>query len=185
MKTKLSIFLLMLSLSVNGQDKYNYVTYNSLLEVTGTEYIVASLENQGKMLATHSRSLLFINTRTGAVRQLDFPGDSWIQKVQQLRIDSLGINKIIVTAQTINLDNSKNIDWGDPKQVIVISPDGAEKTQINEDRLYVRTWAVNRLTGSIVITGHFDSNNNGKYDKTDRNEIMIYDLKTMEVLTRI
>ena len=43
----------------------------------------------------------------------------------------------------------------------------------------------NTLTGTIVITGHYDTNHNGEHDKTDKNEIGIYDLKTLELLSKI
>ncbi|MBB5437550.1 hypothetical protein HDC92_001222 [Pedobacter sp. AK017] len=51
-----------------------------------------------------------------------------------------------------------------------------------EDRFFVSTWIVNKQTGRIVITGHYDSNNNGKYDKTDKNQLLIYDLKTLKLI---
>jgi hypothetical protein len=54
-----------------GQDKYNYVYFNKLTEVVGTEYVVASIENWEKMLETKSRYLLFINTKTGETNQID------------------------------------------------------------------------------------------------------------------
>ena len=60
-----------------------------------------------------------------------------------------------------------------------------EKTQLTESKFFVRTWAVNKLTGTIVVTGHYDTNNNGKYDKTDKNEIHIYDLKTLKLIGKI
>lgn len=50
---------------------------------------------------------------------------------------------------------------------------------------FVRTWMVNKKTGTIVITGHYDTNNNGKYDKTDKNEIGIYDLRTLMLISKI
>jgi hypothetical protein len=51
--------------------------------------------------------------------------------------------------------------------------------------LFVSTWVVNKKTGTIVITGHYDTNNNGKYDMTDKNEIGIYDLKTLKLIVKI
>jgi hypothetical protein len=44
---------------------------------------------------------------------------------------------------------------------------------------------VNKKTGTIVVTGHYDTNNNNKYDKTDKNEISIYDLKTLKLVSKI
>lgn len=182
----LSIFLLTIfALSALGQDKYNYVHFNKLTEVVGTDYVIASIENWGKMFDTKSRYLLFINTKTGQTCQVDFPNDGYIEKVEQIKIDSLGINLMIVAAQTVNLDNKNGIGWADPQQIIVLSTDGKERTQLTDNKFFCRNWIVNQHTGNIVITGHYDTNNNNKYDKTDKNEIQVYDLKTLKQISKI
>jgi len=168
-----------------GQDKYNYVHFNKLTEVIGTEYVIASIENWGKMLETKSKYLLFINTKTGETNQVDFPNKAGIEKNEQIKIDSLGINLIVVAARTVDLDGKSGIDWNDPTQIIILSTDGKSKTQLTDNNFFVRTWIVNMLTGTIVITGHVDTNNNNKYDKTDKNEIHVYDLKTLKLITKI
>jgi hypothetical protein len=185
MKQFLIFTLTILTLTTYGQDKYNYVHYNKLTEVVGTEYVIASIENWGKSFGTKSRYLLFINTKTGQSKQVDFPNDGYIEKVEQVKIDSLGINKIIVSAQTVDLDGKSGIDWEDPKQVMILSVDGQEKTQLTDNKFFSRTWTVNKQTGTIVITGHYDTNNNNKYDKTDKNEIHIYDLRTLKLISKI
>ena len=105
--------------------------------------------------------------------------------VEQVKIDSLGINKIIVSAKTIDLDGKNGIDWVDPEQILILSTDGQEKTKLTENKFFTRTWIVNRQTGMIVITVHYDTNNNNKYDKTDKNEIHIYDLRTLKLISKI
>src|SRR5665648_1039119 len=147
MKRLLVIVLTSLTCFAHGQDKYNYVHFNKLTEITGTEYVIATIENRGK-IETNSQYLLFINTQNGKTKQIDFPKDAYIEKIEQIKIDSLGINKIFIAAKTVNLDNNKH-------------------------------------TGAIVITGYYDTNNNGKYDKTDKNEILIYDLKTLKMVNKI
>jgi len=179
------IAFITLALATYGQDKYNYVHFNKLTEVTGTEYVIASIENRGKMLESNNSYLLFINTRNSETFQVDFPGDSWIEKLEQIKIDSLGINLIIVSARTIDLDEKSGIDWNDPTQIIVLSTDGKEKTQLTENEFFVKIRTVNHQTGTIVITGYFDTNNNNEYDKTDKNEILVYDLKTLKLINRI
>ena len=77
------------------------------------------------------------------------------------------------------------IDWEDPMQIIILSTDGKEMTQLTEDKFFVQTWTVNTQTGKLVVTGYYDTNNNNKYDKTDKNEILIYDLKTLKLASRI
>jgi hypothetical protein len=174
-----------LSFSTYAQDKYNYVYFNQMTEVSGTEYIIASIYNMGKMFVSHDQYLLFINTKNGHTKQVEFPeGGSW-HSITQVRIDSLQINKIILEARTVNLDHRSGIGWADPTQLVVLSTDGEEKMLLTEDKFFVRTWIVNRQTGTVTVTGHYDTNDNGKYDKTDKNQILIYDLKTYKLVARI
>ena len=185
MKKILIIVLTTLTLTTYGQNKYNYVHFNKLTEVVGTEFVIASIENWGKTLEPKSRYFLFINTKTGETNQVDFPSNARIEKLEQIKLDSLEINLIIVYAQTVDLDGKSGIDWNDPTQIIVLSPNGKEKTQLTDNKFFVRTWTVNNLTGTIVVTGHYDTNNNNKYDKADKNEIHIYDLKTLKLISKI
>ena len=185
MKNILLIIVTTFALTTYGQNKYNYVNFNKLTEVEGTEYVIATVENWGKMDGLKSRYLLFIDTKTGQTNQVDFPNEGYFEKIEQVRIDSLGINKIIVSAQTVDLDGKKGIDWNDPKQIIILSTDGKVRTQLTDSKLFVRTWTINKKTGTIIITGHYDTNSNNKYDKTDKNEIGIYDLKTLKLITKI
>ncbi|MDI9309501.1 MAG: hypothetical protein QM535_04745 [Limnohabitans sp.] len=185
MNKLLTIIFTLLSLSSFGQEKHNYVHFNKLTEVVGTEFVIASIENVGKMFDIKSRSLLLINTKTGQTKQIDFPNESHIEKIEQIKIDSLNINKIIISAQTVDLDGKNSIDWADPKQIIILSTDGQEKTQLTDDKFFTQIYIVNQITGTITVTGHYDSNNNYKYDKTDKNEIHIYDLKTLKLINKI
>jgi hypothetical protein len=185
MKQFLTVIFFLFCLASSSQDKTNYVHYNKLIEVKGTTFVIATIEHWGKMMATNSQYLLFIDTRNGKTKQVDFPKDTFVQGIDLIRIDSLGINTVLIAANTVNLDANKSIDWNDPKQIILLSPDGQEKIQVTEDRYFVRTWTVNSITGTLIITGHYDSNNNGKYDKTDKNEILVYDLKTKKLVNRI
>jgi hypothetical protein len=175
--------IILVALSSNfvfGQNKYDYVHFNKLIEVEGSDFVIAMIENRGKLFETKTEYLLFINTIDGTTQQVDFPRDADILKVEQIKIDSLQINKILVYARTVDLNGEKGIEWADPAQIIVISSDGKDKVQLTDDNFFVRTWTINKTTGKIVIAGHYDSNNNHKYDKTDKNEILIYDLKTLK-----
>ena len=58
---------------------------------------------------------------------------------------------------------------------------GKEMTQLTEDKFFV----VNTQTVKLVVAGYYDTNNNNKYDKTDKDEILIYDLKTLKLASRI
>jgi len=184
MKRLLTLALAALGGIAHAQDKNNYIDFNKLTEVAGTEYVIASVENRGKMFEVHARYLLFINTKTGQTKQVDFPNKGYIRKVEQFKVDSLGINKVIVSATTIDPDKD-GLDWTNPEQVIILSTDGQERTQLTDDKFYTSTWMTNKQTGTIVITGHYDTNNNRKYDKTDKSEILIYDLKTLKLISKL
>jgi len=185
MRRLIILLLTLVAVVTYGQDKYNYVHFNKLTEVKGTDYVIASIENWGKMADTKGKYLLFIDTKTGQSNQVDFPSDGYIEKIEQVKLDTLGINKIIVFARTVDLNNKNGVDWVDPKQIIILSTDGKEKIQLTDSKFFVRTWTVNRQSGTVVVTGHYDSNNNNKYDKTDKNEILIYDLKTLRLVNKI
>jgi len=185
MKRIFFIFLTIISLTTYGQDKYSYTQFNKLTAVAGTPYVIASIENSGKTPEAKSRYLLFINTTTGNTKQVDFPNDAGIGKVEQIKLDSLNLNLILVSAKTIDLDGKSGIDWNDPTQIIILSADGQTKTQLTANNFFARTWTVNRFTGTLVITGNQDTNNNNKYDKEDKSELHIYDLKTLKLLNKI
>jgi hypothetical protein len=184
MKKLLILFLGSISVIVFGQNKYNHVKFNKLTEVKNTEYVIASIENRGK-IETKNKYLLFIDTKDGKTKQFDLPKDSYIESIEQILIEDLNINKILLVAKTINLNGDKQIDWSDPLQIFILSTDGETKTQLTEDKLFVRSWAINKKTGTVTIAGHYDSNSNGRYDKTDKNKILVYDLKTMKLRTTI
>ena len=181
MKLLFSIFLLAITITVFGQPKYNYTHFNKLTEVTGTDYVIASIDTRGKISELINRYLLFIDTRNGSTNQVDFPSDGYISQIEQVKIDKLEINKIIVTAKTVDLDGKGGIGWSNPQQIFILSTDGKEKNQLTDDKFFTSTWSVNQQTGTIVITGHHDTNENGKYDKEDNNSILIFDLKTLEL----
>ena len=185
MRRYIILILTLIAVAAYGQDKYNYVHFNKLTEVKGTDYVIASIEKWSKLADSKGKYLLFINTKTGQSNQVDFPSDGYIESIEQIKLDTLGINKIIVFARTVDLNNKNGVDWVDPKQIIILSTDGKERIQLTDSKLYVGTWIVNRQSGTVVVTGHYDSNNNNKHDKGDKNEISIYDLKTFKLIYKI
>lgn len=185
MKKTLLIILTIWTLTMYGQNKYNYINFNKFTNIEGTKYVIASIENWEKVKGLKNSYLLFIDTKTGHTNQVEFPNKGYFDKLEQVKIDSLEINKIIVSARTIDLNGKKGIDWKDPKQIIILSIDGKERTQLTDNNLFVRTWVINKQSGSIVIAGYYDTNNNDKYDKSDMNKIVIYDLKTLKLISKI
>lgn len=185
MKKLMFVVFTIFSLASFGQDKYNYTHFNKLTVVKGTSYVIADIENRGKLLSRLSSYLLFIDTRNGDTTQFNLPNNGYCIKYEQKKIDSLDINTIILIARTFDLDGNDEIDWRDPEQFYLLSPDGKKQIKITDDKLFVDSWVINDNNGTIVITGHYDSNNNGKLDKNDKNEISIYDIKTYQLIKKI
>lgn len=185
MKNIIIFLSTLLALNLFGQDKFNYVMYNKLTELKGTEFVVASIDNYGKGIFPKGEHLLFINTKNGQTKQTEFPSDAEVYRVEQIKIDSLKINCVLVAARTINLNGGKKIGWNDPEQIFIYSPDGQKLSQLTDNKFFSRIWTINNTTGTIVITGHYDTNNNGEYDKTDKNEILIFDLMTYKLISKI
>lgn len=185
MKPILTLALALLAGSAFAQQKAHSAAYNKLIPLQGSSYVLAIAENRLKADPAQDPSILFINTSTGEQVAYVFPKGAYIDKIQQLKIDSLNLNKVLISAITHNLNGNKSIDWQDPMQLILIEADGTGKKQLTEDRYYVNTWAVNRHTGVLVVTGFTDTNANGKPDHQDRHEILLYDLKTGVLLKRM
>lgn len=86
MKQLLFIIFTTISLTSFGQDKFNFVQFNKLTEVIGTEYVIASIENRGKMLDSKSRYLLFINSKTGQAKQVDLLMTAILKKLTKSKL---------------------------------------------------------------------------------------------------
>lgn len=186
MKKFLIVLFFTLPFVFYGQYKYDFTHINNLMEVKGTEYVIASIKHVDKISKPNKESyLLFINTHTSEIKRVDFPDDTNITDFEQVIIDSLDINSIIVLAQTIDLDGKKGIGWDDPKQIIILSPNGEKYHQLTPDSFFVQKFVVNNNTGTIIVTGSKDSNNNKKLDKSDESKILIYDLKTLQLIKEI
>jgi hypothetical protein len=175
--------LTVLTLAVFGQDKYGYT---KITEIEGTDYVVASIEPWGKLESAKNNNWLFINTKNGQTNRFDLPDGGWFNtKPEQIKIDELNINILLVAVRSIDLDGKNGIDYNDPTQILTVSTDGTKSTQLTDSKLYVLSWTVNKKTGTLVVTGYYDLNNNHRYDKTDKNEIGIYDLKTLKLISKI
>lgn len=187
-RTKKHIFILLLfsimTISAYGQQEYGYFS-NHLTELKGTEYVLSKEGSWGKKSAFQGHYLLFINTRNGQSKRVEFPNGTRIEYEAQVTIDSLQINKVMLVTSMTDLDHSKNIDWGAPRRITLLSTDGQEKVQLTEDRFFVKNWRINNKTGNIIITGNYDTNSNGKYDKGDEDQILLYDLKTAKLVAKV
>jgi hypothetical protein len=175
---KSAILFLIVSLIfvfANAQTKKVSYEYNRFLSIKGTEYSVATVEGWSKFKRVKS-NLLFINTETGETKQIDFPDDANLRTITQIKIDSLNINVILILANTIDWNGKKGIEWDDPKQIFISSPSGNEMQQLTDDNYFVNAWNINEFTGTLIVSGYFDTNKNNKKDTNEENSILLYDL---------
>ena len=164
-----------MSVSVHAQEMKVHIQFNRLQTIKDSEFEIASMVNYGKLLKTND-SLMIINSKTGQTTPVLFPQRISISKIKQVRIKSKEINYLIVTAQTMEKDKSI---FNYQEKLFLISIDGQTVRQITDDNFFASDWVVNKQVGSLVITGQVDVNKNGKLDTSDKNEILIFDLKTL------
>ena len=170
-------------LFVHGQ-KNEEPDYSILLKLKGSDYVVATVDNTEKIKAG-KKCLLFIDTKTGAIEQVDFMDGSVIEEVEHVKIDSLGVDKVVVIARTASLTRKKTVRTDDPRQILIFSVDGKSRIQLTIDKFFVKKWLVDAQTGNILISGYYDLNMNRHYDEEDKNEILIYNLETLQLITKI
>lgn len=66
----------------------------------------------------------------------------------------------------------------------MLSTDGREKIELTADNFFVSNWVVNSYAGTVTIVGFIDANANGKYDREDKNDILLFDLKTLKPISK-
>lgn len=175
MKRLLLLILISFCASAHGQDKKLQSRFNRLKTIKGTEFVIASVDNYGKVLKA-DETLMIINSTTGQTTPVNFPQKINIDKIKQVRVDSLDVNYLVVSAQI--MDKNRSI-FDIQTSVFIVSTDGRVVKQLTDAFYYTIDWVVNKKAGSLVITGQTDVNKNGKLDSLDKNEILIFDLKTL------
>lgn len=183
MRNFITIAMMLSSAAAIAQDKKDYEHYDRIVEIQGTDYVYAIAEHIGKKSGGND-FLMFINTRSGETRRVEFPPNSSINEIRHLQYDSIGVNKLMLLGRTVDLNDRGGIGFEDPLQLIILSTDGKEKTVITEDGYYVRHWYLSPKHGTITILGYYDDNANGHLDRTDKSETLVYDLKKMKLLSK-
>lgn len=183
MKQNITALLVLLSSFLFAQSKLGNSSINKIIEIKNTEFVVGSQETNYKY-SSKNNELVFINTKNGEIVRVDFPEYSYIKTIQQIKLDSLNINKVLVITRSTDLNNDKSINWNDPEDIFIFSVDGKQKVKITDNPFFVRTWLINNYTGCIVISGNNDSNKNGKLDKNDLPEIIVYNLQTLKIVKK-
>lgn len=176
--------LLLCSLASRAQDKSHQLHFNRLTAVEGTPFVIATMSTTGKMGMPESCSLSFIDTRNGTQQPVEISKGGHLDEIQQVKIDSLGINIIIVSARAVDADQKNGIDRNDSKQLLAISVDGKNKLMLTDSNLFVSAWIIHRHTGTITITGFYDSDQNGRRDAKDKGAILVYNLKDLTLVRK-
>ena len=84
-----------------------------------------------------------------------------------------------------DLDLNGRINAKDPITLVSVGVNGEKREIITSKNFSVRVWEVNEKNGTVVISGYYDNDRNGRYDPYEKNEILIYDLKTFKLLYKI
>ncbi|MCD7899802.1 MAG: hypothetical protein LUH22_08000 [Bacteroides sp.] len=179
MKRLLSLFSLFIVLNINAQSKWSYTTFTKITELEGTDYMVCTASNDSKK-SPKGKGLLFIHTLTGDATPMDFSKDFYFDEIKVIHLENLGLHKVLISGRIME-DKSK-LSWDFKKSLFICSIDGKERVEIPDENFFIQSWEVNKKTGILVIAGHVDTNKNGKYDKTDENEIRLYSLKDMKMI---
>ena len=181
---KLVSFVTMLGcMAAGAQEKTTYSEYEKLIDIKGTAYVIATAAAYEKGNTT-GKFILFIDTNTGTSQRVDFPETFTAKALQQIKIDSLGVNLILIRTR-LDVERKLNKDWTDPSQLVLFSPSGKQRTVVTGERFITNVWEVKPETGKLVIAGYQDNNSNGRYDRGDKEEILIYDLVQMKHVSRL
>jgi len=137
------LVLINLSVSVHAQEMKVHIQFNRLQTIKDSEFEIASMVNYGKLLKTND-SLMIINSKKGQTTPVLFPLRISISKIKQVRIKSKVINYLIVSAQTMEIDNSI---FNYHAKLFIISIEGQTVRQITDDNFFTSDWVVNKQVG--------------------------------------
>lgn len=183
---KYILFLILCSWFIGfGQVRVEQVSFNKLVDVKGTDNVIALEVNTNSLGDINSMNILFINTKTIETTDAKIANVYIIQDFKQVKIDDLNINTIIVAVRMFDIDNNVRINLKDPITLVSVGTDGKSKHILTDTTFNVRVWEVNEKSGTLVVAGYYDNNKNGRFDPLELNEIQIFDLKTYQLLHKV
>jgi hypothetical protein len=185
MKKYILIFAFFSFLLSYGQVRVEQISFNKLVEVKGTDNIIALEVNTNSLGDINSMNIIFIDTKNGKTTSADIGKEYIIQDFKQIKIDDLNINTIIVAVRLFDIDNNARINLKDPITLVSVGTDGKSKHILTDTTFNVRVWEVNEKTGTLVVAGYYDNNRNGRFDPQELNEIQIFDLFTFKHLYKL
>jgi hypothetical protein len=185
MKRYILFLVFLTSILCYGQIRFEQVSFNKLVEVEGTDNVIALEVNTNSLGEINSMSIIFIDTKTGEATSAEIANEYLIQDFKQVKIDELNINTVLVTVRMFDIDNNARINFKDPITLVSVGIDGKSKVILTDTTYNVRVWEINEKTGTVTIAGFYDNNKNGRYDPLEKNEIQVFDLQTLKLLFKI
>ena len=182
MKRLLFCLLMLSSFYVKAQLTSGLVYFDKLIDVKGTPYMLGYVINSTTLGDVNAMNLIYINTETGKTKWVDLPNGTILLNFKQIKLDKHGVNHVAVLARIHDTDKNGRINMKDPISLFMVSTDGSKETFLTANNFFVRIWEVNEQSGTLVVTGFYDDNFNGRHDDKELNEIQIYDLKTLNLL---
>lgn len=184
MKVLFVLIALCVSGSILAQEKKTYYNYNMLTQLDGTSYVIASAKSHSKV-GVSGNYILFINSKTGESKQVNFKKNEYVYNIEQVKIDSLNINRVAVALGILNLKDIKGVESDRWERMVILSTDGSQYISDGDHPYYYSERLVNRQTGTVITTGFVDVNDNDKHDPDDKTEVRVYDLKNMKIVAKI
>lgn len=182
MKRLIIILVFFVSLIANAQTSSELISFEKLINLKGTPYLLGFVVSTNSLGDINTMSLMSINSHTGITETVDLPTGTMLIDFQQIKMDSIGVNCVAILARIFDADKNDRINTRDPVSLFIVSPDGKQKADLTPSNYYVRLWEVNEASGNLVVTGFYDTNKNGRYDPTEKNEIQIFDMKTLKLI---
>ncbi len=164
MKSVFSL-LLLLSFAANAQ-KTEERSLNSIQNISNTDYMVIYSSSYSKVGLTnkYNNSVVFINTKSSEVSEIEIPSKSYIRKLIT-NIDAKYINSNFILVEC-----STEVDRVLPKSVSRISElylitlDDFKVVKISSDGFALKSWEINENNNSLVVLEEQNGVKNTQYN---------------------
>jgi hypothetical protein len=141
MKTATLLFLIAFPFFAQSQD----VHYLKPIEMEGTDVVVLPSVSIFQTAETLTK-VLFLNTQSGVRTEFSLPHNCEISQIEQIRIESLKLNKILIIAQ-----NGRMAAQGGSTLIYLLGPDGNLLSTESLGNRTVSSHVVNEHSGNVVL----------------------------------
>jgi len=145
MRRFILILVLVGSLSVAAQEAGGAFSVNNPMDIKGTSYVLLNVTSRTKEASFQTR-LLFRDTATGESRTLDLPEGFTLRKAEQVKMDNLGINKIVLLVNSPLHEIKSGTNY-----IYIVSPDGTTVDRVEVADGMLVGFVANEATGRAVF----------------------------------